>query len=214
MDALLNHKNHELMHEMTLIALNHATAAMSQALKDDTFLKVFEEYPNFQPKNEETNTHQYFALHTEIHGDFAADTYILIDTHNEEKVCQKLLPPNLLGQWEMREASLLELDNMLIAALVTIYSNLLKVQVYGQVPSLAKKTEDELIKKLQKISSESIYSFRAKFVAFHTRTELEILCVFKKNLLPKLQNFDNKASENKSEGKENLVKGFFRKLFH
>jgi chemotaxis protein CheY-P-specific phosphatase CheC len=214
MDALLKNKEHELMHEITLIALNHATAAMSQALKDDTFLKVFEEYPTFQLKDGEANTHQYYALHTEMQGDFSADTYMLIDGQNEEKVCQKLLPPNLLGQWEMREASLLELDNMLIAALVTIYSNLLKVQVYGHVPSLAKKTEEEIIKKLQKLSSESAYSFRAKFVAFHTRTELEILCVFKKNILPKIQSFNNKASENKSDGKENVVKGFFRKLFH
>ncbi|MCS6833011.1 MAG: hypothetical protein NZ521_05520 [Flammeovirgaceae bacterium] len=204
---------YELIHEVTLIALNHASAAMSQALKDDVFIKTLEEYPVLSPE-ENQERKQCYVLHTEMQGDFTADTFILVSEISEAKIAEKLLPPDLLGQWEMREASLLELDNMVIAALVTIYANLLKTKVFGQVPSLSRCPSDELLKKFHKKDNASPYSFRAKLIAFHSRITMEIIVIFNASLLKVLENSRKQTSSEKIEHKENFVKGFFRKLFH
>jgi chemotaxis protein CheY-P-specific phosphatase CheC len=199
-----------LLADVSQIALRNAVNSFSQMLKDEFVLKRFEAYPSAP----ETQAHEgVYLLKTDITGDIGVNTIIAVSADAHDKICKVMLPGSVAGQAEMREAILLELDNIIVASLVTKYSNLLGVNIYGSVPQLAKAEQGELEKLLKEQQiDKTIYSYKVVLSAFKSQFDIEMICLFDDNLLPFVQEFSfdkTFVGQKKKEGKSS----FFNKLF-
>lgn len=224
MSVLFSDQALELIENINTIAMNHAANALSVMLKDEVWVSKVERNPSsiaslLNPNTAEGDTH--FAVHTEVVGEIKADTYLFITSENENKICKKLLPSSTLGHEEMREGILMELDNILIAAVVTKYSNLFYRTMYGHVPVLHKFNTSQLQELIASKTNneESSFSFRAELQSFKYGIQMEVLASFDQTLVEPIKHFDiNKsfAGEKEAVKKEESdgIGGFFKKIFH
>lgn len=84
------------------------------------------------------------VLITELIGDFSGVSYLLLNQDEVDFICKRMLPASVLENADQAEMMtdnlLLELDNIVSAAAVTQFANLLKCKLHGGVPSLRKTT--------------------------------------------------------------------------
>lgn len=80
------------------------------------------------------------VLKTEIKGEFTGNCYLLLSQQQKENILQITLPKNVLADEKLKEeqgtAILLEIDNIITASVVSQFSNLLNLKMYGYVPQL------------------------------------------------------------------------------
>lgn len=94
-----------------------------------------------------------FVLTTEIKGELSGICYLIFSEAEVERILGVALPESIRSVPEklqvMGDAILLEMDNIIVASVVTQFSNSFNYKMYGDVPRLSKATCDEL-KKLMK----------------------------------------------------------------
>ncbi len=225
MSLLFSDQALELIENINTIATSHAAHSLATMLNDEVWVSRVERNPvsiaataNHQEKPNES----FFVVHTEVVGEIKADTYLIVNAENENKICKKLLPSSTLGHEEMREGILMELDNILIAAMVTKYSNLFYRTMYGHVPVMLKQSARELNALISaKTNVPTSFSFRAELQSFKYGIHLEILASFDQTLVEPIRAFDIKRSYvgekvmTSKEGDANSgLQGFFKKIFH
>lgn len=82
-----------------------------------------------------------YILVSELRGDLKGKCFLNFTPNNAEKLFSHCLPEKYKNETQMQEAILLELDNILTAAVVTVFSNKLKLNTYADVPQLLKIEE-------------------------------------------------------------------------
>lgn len=81
------------------------------------------------------------VLKTNIAGNFSGSSYLLLGPSDVDKIFKKCLPQKVLEKdsgknSELKGGLLLEMDNMVSAGAVTVFSNQLDTMLYGDVPQL------------------------------------------------------------------------------
>lgn len=218
-------KELDLVSDVTHIALGNAGSAMAKMVRDEFLIKGVEigvEKPenHFQLQDGNTN---YHVLFTEVVGDLSAATYLLISPEVENILCDVLLPGSMLGRAEMREATLLEMDNIVIAAMVTKFSEILGQNIHGDVPALQLQSREEVESAISHKFSEmdACVSFRGRITTFYKGISIEFICFFDGTIVNAIKNFDfdkrkqlKVASQKTDSSKEEKgVSGFFKKIF-
>ncbi len=109
------------------------------------------------------------VLTTVINGDMGGFCYLIFSDKDVNNLMENCLPPQILADAEKRQAMtegmLLEIDNILSASVITQFSNLLNLSMYGGVPKLDVISGEELEPKLKEdsIGHECYLSFNACF---------------------------------------------------
>lgn len=98
-----------------------------------------------------TNVDDYVVLETSIMGEMTGKSYLIFDKEQAEYIHEVGLPKQIQGEQRkmLEDAILLEIDNMLAAAVITEFSNLMNLQMYGGVPAMQKlnlESTNQLIK--------------------------------------------------------------------
>ncbi len=222
MNASLNPIDINLLTDITQIAVQNIANALHGLLRDEIVVKnwlfdstaiqkALESSQIYPPTAEQT------VLYTQIVGELKGNTYLIVPAAAEDKICEKLLPASVLGQSEMREGVLLEMDNIIIAALVTKFANLLSISdVHGYVPNYHKKTPVSISEELK---AQSIaYSFMVEMKAFKKDVSFTLIVSIDNSLLTLIESFnrDNSFVGKEKEGEDSSSKGvskMFKKLF-
>ncbi|WP_281613314.1 hypothetical protein [Flammeovirga sp. SubArs3] len=213
-------ENSYLINDITNIALGNVATALSKVLKDEILVRNVQEVTDL--KSDQLLRKDYkgdlFVLTTDIIGDMKAETMLIIHKDDEQGIIEKILPRTEWGKNEMREAMLLELDNILIAAFVTKLANLFNNTIYGHVPGVKEMTQEKFDAYIQEREQgmTASYALRAELGAFKSRINMELICLFDETLIPVVNSFDMEKAfvghQEESKG-EDAKKGFFQSLF-
>ena len=117
-----------------------------------------------------------YVLTTEIKGDLKGICYLIFSEEEVKKILGVSLPKSILENPEklavMSDAILLEMDNIIVAAVVTQFSNAFNYKMHGDVPRLCKKDchEFKALIKAENIGREEFIYFKS---ALHTK-ELDV----------------------------------------
>jgi len=178
----LTRREFELAKELTHVALANAAASFSKMMRDQFTFQKIEVNPSrfqFSKANKFSNGHLYIMM-TEYFGDVLADTFLVVDTKQAEVLVKTLMPkPNLSEH--LKEAVLLETDNILAASVATKYSDILGHSVTGDVPKLLKKSPKETQKFIdEKLEHDHThFSFVTKFKSKEKKLEAYFVCAFR-----------------------------------
>jgi chemotaxis protein CheY-P-specific phosphatase CheC len=221
MDNLLSSKYLQLITDVTHIALGNAGASLAAMMKDEVLLKNIEIDPAGPVENFAlvTECQSCYVLYTEIVGELGASTFLVVSPEAEETICQTLLPLSTLGQTEMREAVLLEIDNIVIASMVTKYSDILKKNIHGDVPVIKYLPRQDVEKWIgqQMGATENGYFFRGRITTFYKDLSIEFICFFRKEIIQALRDFDFARKKHSVAAKQDEPAkakiGFFKRLF-
>ena len=89
------------------------------------------------------------VLSTEIRGDMKGYCYLIFDKEDTERLFKLSFPASILENKEhleeMGTGMLMEMDNIITAAVVTQFSNLFQLDMHGYVPEFFKGTKKETI---------------------------------------------------------------------
>ncbi|PWJ39396.1 chemotaxis protein CheC [Sediminitomix flava] len=210
-----------LIGNIQIIALNHIAHSLSKMLGDEVFVKSYSEiaFDKLEDALAHYNQESFYVLGTDIKGKFSGATYLLVNQVNEKKICEKLVPANMLGHQEMRDAMLMELDNIVIASYVTKWANLADADIYGYVPSHEVLNRQAFEIKLKKLISEDdkVYFCKSHLYAFKSGIEFELYFLFDKTFVPIISGFDINNSyvgdEERPKKEMEKKKSFLQRLF-
>lgn len=108
-------------------------------------------------------------LTTEIMGEVGGVCYLIFTEDEVNKILHASLPESVLGNPEklkvMGEAILLEMDNIIVAAVVTELANTLNYKIFGNVPTLSKTLSNgfmQIFSSARKTTNYFLY-FKSEF---------------------------------------------------
>ncbi|MBB3701147.1 hypothetical protein KMW28_18475 [Flammeovirga yaeyamensis] len=216
-------ENTYLINDITNIALGNVAQSLSTVMKDEIIIRNVQEVKSLDNDTllGKENNGNVYVLTTNIIGDMNAHTMLLIHAEDEQGIIEKILPTSEWGKKEMREAMLMELDNILIAAFVTKLANLFNNKIYGHVPSIKEMNSSQFEEQIKQVEAETniSYALKAELAAFKSRVKLDLVCVFDESLVPTVNNFDiDKAfvghqEETQQKDCGDSKKGFFKSIF-
>ena len=121
------------------------------------------------------------VLLTQIHGDLAGLCCLLFSEQDVDKLLELTLPASVLKdeaqRAEMGEAILLEVDNIITAAVVTQFANLLPYNLFGGVPYLHRMPHEAIpdFVKMQPDTQPFMLYFRTSFLGESTEIAPEFV---------------------------------------
>ncbi|MGF1532217.1 MAG: hypothetical protein ACFCUI_00830 [Bernardetiaceae bacterium] len=196
------------------MALAHAASAFGKMIKEEVIVHHF----TVQPKTWPAVDGEFFVLRTDIKGDFAGEVYLVVSPTDEPRISELLLPGSLVGQPEMREAILLEVDNILTAAMVTKYSEILQKQIIGDVPEAQTYQPERLVAYFdaQHQQPNYVFTFAAELITLQSQLKLYIVGFFDERFVQDVQEAITHPPRKKNEAAETYIskttKGLFRKI--
>ncbi len=144
-------------------ALQHAANVFSSFINKEVKLEIV----STKHENEKTENQNdpIIVLLSELKGALKGKSYLKIKPLDAQNLFLVCLPEPYKDQEEMQNAILLELDNILTAAVVTVFSNHLAIKTHAHVPQLMSIQSyqlDEMIDSDQK-NNHLIFYFNTKF---------------------------------------------------
>jgi hypothetical protein len=97
-------------------------------------------------------------------------SYLLFDQEQAEYIHEVGLPKGIEGEKRkmLEDAILLEIDNMLAAAVITEFSNLMSITMYGGVPAMQKMNEEAVNNLIKKDLKEFVDNESEKYYIIKT----------------------------------------------
>lgn len=183
MQRLLNDHEIAVAKKIINVALANAADAFSKLAKAKIKLQHVEIPPNI-PDNDLkhliSNNDQLYVLITEVKGDIPAESYLVFTNQSADEIVELIMPGAEAKSKEIKEAVLLETDNILAASVITQFSNFFNAHIYGDVPGLVKwnkgKTEEILTEKMQEYSLR--VSFKTSFITNGLTIHPEFIWIF------------------------------------
>lgn len=167
----LNDNELKVATKLIFDGLSMAKASMEQILQSPISIEQIDylnselETSRFGGDNKDVH-----LIQTELMGELKGTSYLIFSEHEVTKLYQACLPPNVAnGDSDecniMKMGFLTEIDNMVSAAVITEFSNILGLEIYGNVPSLKVLKSASLNQFIVDQSSEfeSIIHFKAVF---------------------------------------------------
>lgn len=111
------------------------------------------------------------VLITDIMGQMEGSCYLLFTEAEANALKKACLPPSMTDPDQVKmmgDAMMLEIDNMISAAVVTEFANVLELTIYGDVPQLNELDRDGTLEMIKNCSQGLEY-----FISFKARLETE-----------------------------------------
>ncbi|MEH0157877.1 hypothetical protein V6R21_27615 [Limibacter armeniacum] len=216
MDHQFSSEQKILIKDISSIMFDSVANSLGKMFGDEVFVRkvnCFEEAEVALKAKENVEDQHLLMMTTEVIGDLQAGTYLVLEPEYKQKLCSHLLPASVVGQLEMWEAVLLEMDNIAIAAMVTKLANILDVEIFGHVPEYAEDTCKNIVRVINEHKEEinPCYAVEGEFYSFKLQVPMKVLCYFGQDFIPQIENFDlEKAYVGKKEKKEG---GLFKRIF-
>ncbi len=171
----------ELIKDTAKIALANAAKSFAKMLQDEVILQHLALHlsPSDVLHSVKLDEDKYFVLRTEIVGQMKANSFLIFSDNNATKTYKALLPKSLIGNPEMREAMLLEVDNILAASVVTKYADILNRKITGHIPEIQTYSPEMVAQIIPtQLQQHMDFSFRVNFQAQKTGISAEFVCFF------------------------------------
>jgi len=125
-----------------------------------------------------SNNHIYILV-SELKGDMRGKCYLNFTKKDAESLFELALPAAYIDDASMQKAILLELDNILTAAVVSLLSDRLKINTYAHVPELIMGTKTMLNSLLDQDYKEEklVLQFKTNFSITNHDLETEFIWV-------------------------------------
>ncbi|MEM6297267.1 MAG: hypothetical protein AAF740_01110 [Bacteroidota bacterium] len=215
MSAFQNISPNDLSLSVLNLAMVHAANALGKMMQEEVLLSRVQFSP--QKWDWKGESDDLYVMRTDIKGDFAGETYLVVVPEDEPPMSDVLLPGSLQARPEMREAILLEVDNILIAALVTRLSEVLRSQIIGDVPEAQGYTRESLNTFFTEKVNDSRYefSFSSEFVTLGTGIRMNLVGFFEDSFMKRVAHatdpeYHKKDTETSYISKSS--KGLFKKI--
>jgi chemotaxis protein CheY-P-specific phosphatase CheC len=191
MENLLSPIQRSITQELITLALSNSSASFSKMAGehveiDDCQIKEFgtEDLTKILT-NDSGNIN---ILSTEIIGDLQGKTFLLFNEENTKKVVKIFTNKDVADSNKLNEletAVLLELDNIITAAMVTQLSNILEIKAYGDVPNIKNHNLSESLAYFSKEVKhyDIILKVKAKFHSEKSNISPIFLCFFKNEFI-------------------------------
>ena len=191
-------KENELTIATNLIngGLSMAKSCMEQILQSPMDLKTVD-YGSGRQKTPIFNSEKGGMLHlikTELKGQLTGSCYLIFSEEEVDSINRACLPKEI---WEcdseesemMKMAFLTEIDNMVAAAVVTEFSNILDLELYGDVPTALLLNVNHVDHYLNEESSsfETIVHFKAIFHGKELNIAPDFIWMFSDKLVDKIK---------------------------
>lgn len=143
-------------------------------------------------KKNQSNIH---LLITKVIGELKGVCCLIFSEEEADQLRKTALPPEVLNSpemmAEMSDGIMLEVDNIISASVITQFSNMLKVKIYGGVPELRKVNSMELESYMQEEINNEMYlvSFKTKFKSSHVSFAPEFIWLFDNTFVESIKNF-------------------------
>jgi len=143
-------------------------------------------------KKNQSNIH---LMITKVIGELKGVCCLIFSEEEADQLRNTALPPEVLNSpemmAEMSDGIMLEVDNIISASVITQFSNMLKVKIYGGVPELRKVNSTELESYLQEEINNEMYlvSFRTKFKSSHVSFAPEFIWLFDNTFVESIKNY-------------------------
>lgn len=156
----LSNYEFDITRELFSIALANAADAFSKYAGEKVIFKDYSIEIFSKEQQDETlrrlQQKHYYTLNTEIKGALHGKTYLLFQHEEIKKVFQIFAQPPVslveqAGQLtDIQKDILLELDNIISAAVVTQVANFTELFIYGDIPRFSYSSQQELIDRFRK----------------------------------------------------------------
>lgn len=111
------------------------------------------------------------VLVTELMGELKGASYLVFTNEEAQQLYKQCLPADVLNNETklaaMADAILLEVDNIISASVITQFSNILKLKIFGGVPKLVEANSNEIADLVTLNLTQNAYllSVKAKFTS-------------------------------------------------
>jgi len=156
------------------IGLGKAADSLSFFTKNNVLIKIPELFlfnaDSYKKISKYESSNPLHVLKTKVIGELEGRCYLVFSQQEVDQLLSVNLPSSILEDpiklEEMSEAILLELDNIVVASVITLFSNTFKLNAYGGVPSLQRTSTEGFQEILQSESrtSEHILYFKSEFL--------------------------------------------------
>jgi len=147
-------------------------------------------------KKNQSNIH---LMITKVIGELNGVCCLIFSEEEADQLRNTALPQEVLNSpemmAEMSDGIMLEVDNIISASVITQFSNMLKVKIYGGVPALRKVDSVELENYLQNEINNELYliSFKTKFKSSHVSFAPEFIWLFDNTFVESIKKFSATA---------------------
>lgn len=124
-----------------------------------------------------------YVLLSELKGDLRGKCYLKVTDDDAKTLFKLSLPTEYLQSESMQGGILMELDNILTASMVTVFSNRLNLKSYAYVPTLMKINDQALITLIEADCKheELVFDFYTRFNIEKTTVTPEFIWVMESN---------------------------------
>ncbi len=196
MIAKLNESEFKAATDLINGGLSMAKQSMEQILQSPIHLSKIDlnedehEVPQFL-KEIDSEVH---LLQTELKGELKGSCHLIFSGDEVKKITEACLPAALIKEDNeisraMKMEFLKEVDNMVAAAVVTEFANILGLEIYGHVPHLHIMAASEVADYLQSQASDldSIIHFKAQFHGAELDINPDFVWIFNEKFLDKIK---------------------------
>lgn len=190
----LTKQEFDIAKDLTHIALANAAASFSKMTRKTISFTEIKVNPTRFKFSKGKKTDDLYIMTTEYLGDVLADTFLVMTAENSVKLAEIMFPSPKLND-TLKEAILLETDNILAAAVATKYSDILKHDVTGDVPQLSKRsltnTEEFINSKLE--HDHTHFAFITHFKSSGGGLDAHFICAFRDSFKHAIESIDSSS---------------------
>jgi chemotaxis protein CheY-P-specific phosphatase CheC len=175
MRDIFNAEELDIAKEIINIGLSKAADSLAFFMKE----KVFVKRTDLQVKNvaaiqkisQKNKGEELYVLTTELKGELGGICYLILSESEVGALLKTSFPSAILKDPAklklMSESLLLEMDNIIVASVITQFSNIFNYKMYGDVPSLSKISPKGLAQMVQSASKteKSVLHFKSVFIS-------------------------------------------------
>ncbi len=194
--AKLNEDEFKAATDLINGGLSMAKQSMEQILQSPIQLSKIDlneddhEVPRFLQKSGQ----EVHLLRTELMGELKGSCHLIFSEEEVTKITEACLPESLIKEDNeisraMKMEFLKEVDNMVAAAVVTEFANILGLEIFGHIPHLHIMASTEVEEYLQSQASEmdSIIHFKAQFHGTELEINPDFVWIFNEKFLDRIK---------------------------
>lgn len=199
-----NHNEMKIAREIVGVGLLKAAESLSFFMKEKITLDETDYDLNKPSSPADFTTKKGDNIHvliTEIIGDLKGVCCLIFNEEEADKLRHTALPveitsnPEMMA--EMKDGILLEVDNIISASVITMFSNILKHKMHGGVPSIKKLSREELNMYIKsKLEMDMmVVSFNTHFISPTIDFSPQFLWLFDNSFTKSIQRYAAERSE-------------------
>jgi chemotaxis protein CheY-P-specific phosphatase CheC len=187
----------DITKEIINISLSKAADSLSFFIKEKVLIKIQDIKVNAEslaPISKKGNIEKSYLLTTNIKGDILGKAYLVFNEKEVEKLVDNNLPESIkidpVAKASMTDAILLEIDNIITAAVITQFANILQCKLYGDVPHLDILSQDDLNPFLNNSNTDhfNVIYFNSHFITKHLDINPEFIWLLEDKFFAEVKN--------------------------